>query len=64
MINLKTLAMVTTHRYNRKMVKIINILIGAVFIAGGIGYIGVDLTFYAAGTLILTAGIGEILIGE
>ena len=56
--------MVTTHRYKREMVKFIHLLIGAVFIAGGIGYIGVDLTFYAAGTLFLTAGIGEILIGE
>ena len=56
--------MVTTHRYKRKKVKSIHILLGAVVIAGGIGYIGVDLTFYAAGTLFLTAGIGEILIGE
>tara|TARA_B100001750_G_scaffold238686_1_gene245580 strand:- start:901 stop:1044 length:144 start_codon:yes stop_codon:yes gene_type:complete len=46
------------------MIKIIHLLIGAVFIAGGIGYIGMDLTFYAAGTLFLTAGFGAILLGD
>ena len=46
------------------MVKIIHLLAGAVLIAGGTGYVDVNFTFYIAGTLFCTAGIGAILLGN
>ena len=49
---------------NNRMVKYIHILAGAILISWGSGYVDAYFTFYIAGTLFCTAGIGEILLGE
>ena len=41
----------------------IHILAGLTLIAGGTGYVDANFTFYIAGTLFCTAGLGEILLG-
>ena len=46
------------------MRKYIYLLIGATLIAGGVGTLNVELTFYTCGILFIAAGMGEILIGE
>jgi len=46
------------------MRKYIYLLIGATLIAGGYEVFDTNLAFYVAGVLFVTAGIGEILLGE
>jgi hypothetical protein len=46
------------------MIKYIHMLIGAILIAGGTGYIDMNTTFYACGIMFVAAGLGEILTGE
>ena len=46
------------------MRKYIYLLIGATLIAGGYELMDATFTFYVAGVLFFTAGIGEILLGE
>ncbi len=47
-----------------KMLKYIHLLVGAALIAAGLEYIDMTFTLYGVGVLFITAGIGEILIGE
>jgi hypothetical protein len=46
------------------MLKYIHLLVGAALIAAGLEYIDMTFTLYGVGVLFITAGIGEILIGE
>ena len=48
----------------KRMRKYIYLLIGATLIAGGYELMDSTFTFYVAGVLFVTAGIGEILLGE
>jgi len=46
------------------MRKYIYLLVGATLIAGGFEIVDTAFSHYVAGVLFVTAGIGEILLGE
>ena len=46
------------------MIKYIHLLIGATLIAGGIGTLNMEFTFYVCGVIFVAAGMGGILLGD
>ena len=57
-----------THRIKeleeQQMIKYIHLLIGATLIAGGIGTLNMEFTFYICGVIFIAAGMGGILLGD